>query len=407
MSSVQSKKITNPDRIKRIIGILRLDGREIELHFPDYIEIGKIIETTKDSFMVKISSNFVNLEDENLEFVNISFVFSGVELFGKCSFIKQERAFLTLEYPETLESRVKRRYPRLKVDGRIKAKLKLLQTPVSSFKEISSKDLPVKYSKLYWEVQRENVDIKRIFLMVGGEVKKISRFAEIVIYNDKNRNERDVQILRKSGKTLFVENCRQAKSYTRLIPSDKIISYSYYFNEKRLAGVDQNELVNELKEIIKNDISKGYTSKVLVPFFSGGQVIGHIKAYTKEVERHLSYEDVSDLVVLANLLTMAVDKVGFVPDIKDGLESSLIDISEGGILLKVLDSDKDIKISEGSHLEIKLYLNNKELSVTGDILRKDENKKSYAIKFEDLNPQVKREIKRFIDESIENQEKED
>ncbi len=405
MSSVQSKKITNPERIRRIIGILRLDGREIMLHFPNYVEAGKIIESTKDNFIVKISSHFMEVQEDNPEHVSINFVFSGVELFGKCPFIKQERAFITLEYPESLESRVKRRYPRIRVNGKVKAKLKFLKNPVTTFKEISSKDLPVKYSKLYWEVQRENVDIKRIFLLVGSEVKKISPLSEIIIYNDKNANTRDAQILRKSGKTLFVENCREVKSYTKLIPSDKIISYSYYFNEKRLSGALQDEMIEELKAIIKEDIAGGYTSKALVPFFSGGQVIGHIRVYSKDAENRLTYEDVSDVMVLANLLTIAIDKVGFVPKFDEGVESSLIDISEGGILLKVMDDDKKVDISEGTHLEIKLFLNDKELSVSGDILRKDDDEKSYAIRFEDLSPQVKREIKNFIDENIEKRDK--
>ena len=42
MPSSQNKEITSSDRIKRIFGILRLDGREVEVHLPQYIEVAKI-----------------------------------------------------------------------------------------------------------------------------------------------------------------------------------------------------------------------------------------------------------------------------------------------------------------------------------------------------------------------------
>ena len=405
MANISEKKISNPERIRRIIGILRLDGREIEVHFPNYIEAGKITENTKESFTVKLPPSILDFENENLEWVYVNFVFSGVELFSKCPFIKQERIYLTLGYPESLESRTKRRYPRVKIGGKLDAKLQYLFYPDSGIKEISSKDLPIKYSKLYWEVQRENIDIRRIFLLIGREVKKISEFSEIILYNKENINSIDSYIMRKSGKTLFIENCRDIKSYTRLIPSDKIINYSYYINDKRLEGTPQQELIEELKNIIRDDLGKNYSSKVLVPFFSKGQVIGHIKVYRKNPIEHITYDEINDLMVLSNLLTIAINKVGFVPKIDEGILTKLIDISEGGLLLKVVNHEKDIQLPEGTRLEIKLYLGEKELPLVGDILRKDDENRSYAIRFEELSPEVREEIKKFIEENIDKEKK--
>jgi hypothetical protein len=64
VTDVRSKEITNPERIRRIIGILRLDGREIEVHIPYYIEVAKIADTTQDVFVVKITDSFIDLQDE-------------------------------------------------------------------------------------------------------------------------------------------------------------------------------------------------------------------------------------------------------------------------------------------------------------------------------------------------------
>lgn len=110
-------------------------------------------------------------------------------------------------------------------------------------------------------------------------------------------------------------------------------------------------------------------------------------------------------MVLSNLLTIAINKVGFVPKIDEGILTKLIDISEGGLLLKVVNHEKDIQLPEGTRLEIKLYLGEKELPLVGDILRKDDENRSYAIRFEELSPEVREEIKKFIEENIDKEKK--
>jgi len=405
MEGPASKEITNRERIRRIIGILRLDGREVELHLPHYIEVAKITDTTQDMFTVKLSSPLLDFDSKKIKSIHITFVFSGVELFGKCSIINQSGAKLTIDYPESLMSRSKRRYPRISFTPVVSAKLKFKQYPEKKFGEVSSKDLPVKYSKLYWEVQRDTVDIKKIFLLCGAEIKKISPLSEIVLYNKGNLGARDVQILRKSGKVLYVDDCRTVQSYTRLIPSDKIISYSYYLNEKRIEGVTKDKIIEELKEIMKQVLQQKYTSKVLVPIFSKDEVIGHIKAVLRETRRKLTYENIADLMSLSALLTMGIARAGFVPDLGNAVDSDLLDISEGGIFLKISDEGTGQVIKEGTDIELKFAIKDEEVALRGSVIRKDSETHSYAVQFSSLGQKERRAIKKYIDSSIEGDSK--
>ncbi len=400
MADVRSKEITNPERIRRIIGILRLDGREIEVHIPYYIEVAKIADTTQDDFVVKITDSFIDLQDEELEAVFINFVFSGVELFGRCPIVGRSESSLTLEYPKILESRSKRRYPRIKLGRYLSAKLTYKQYPEKKLGEVSSKDIPVKYSKLYWEVQRESVDIKKVFVLVGAEIKRISSHAEINLFNKEVLGTRDVQILRKSGKVLYVDDCRKIQSYTRIIPSDKIVSYSYYVSELRIAGRSREKIVAELKEIVREHLSKGYSSKVLVPIFSKEEVIGAVRAVKKKDER-LTFEDVSDLMSLSALLTMGIEKANFIPDLGDAVQSSLVNIGEGGIFLTIDSSGEEAKLKEGTNIEVKFGLKEREVTLKGKVLRKGEQAKSYAVEFNNLEESDRKALKKFVEENIE------
>jgi len=396
-----NKEIISGERIRRIIGILRLDGREIELHLPQYIEVAKISNTTHDTFTVKLSSELINLKEEDVENVYINFVFSGAELMGKCRFVDQTRAFITLNYPESLTSRTKRQYPRVKLKESLSAKLNLKDFPEKEIGEVSSRNLPVKYSKIYWEVQREVVDIKKVFLMVGKEMRLISPYSEVIIYNNENKNTRDARIMRRSGKILFVDDCRKVQSYTRFIPSDKIINYGSFLNEYKMKGVPQEDLVNELKTIIKEDISQGFTSKVLIPVFSGGKVIGHIRVVQKETNKKITSENISDLSALSILLGTAMEKAKYTPEIDSSIKSGLLDISEGGLFLRVVNDLEEVSIPEGASIEVKFFLEEKEVTLKGSVCRKDESANSYAIMFTDIGEEEKKLIKKFVDQNIE------
>jgi hypothetical protein len=401
VSDLRSKEIRNPERIHRIIGILRLDGRDVEVHIPHYIEVARIIDTTNDLFTVKITDSFVDYKAEDLDSVYLNFVFSGMELFGKCRIMNQTRNTLTLEYPEILESRSKRRYPRVKLNGDFPASLVYKQYPEKKIGEVSSKDIPVKYSKLYWEVQRESVDIKKMFLLVGGEIRRITPHAEIILFNKENLNFRDHQILRKSGKVLFVDDCKKIQSYTRIIPSDKIVSYSYYVGDLRLEGMEKEKIIEELKDIVREKLKLGYTAMVFVPIFSKDEVIGAIKAVRRETGSRFTADDISDLMSLAALLKMGMEKAKFIHDVAGVVPSTLVDISEGGMFLTVAAGSDDLHMQDGTNIEVKFDLDGREVTLKGTVVRGGEEEKGYAVEFYDSEPRDRQAVKRFIRKSIE------
>ena len=222
MARVQEKEIKSGERIRRIVGILRLDGREVEVHLPYCIEIAKISTTTQDTFTLRLSNPLIQLERELLEYVFINFAFSGVELFGKCKFLEQARSFITLAYPEYLKTRTKRRFQRVRMGESITAELKYRETPEVKMEKVTVKGLPVKFSQLYWEAQRDNPDIKKIFLIGLKDIRSICPNAELVLYNKANIHNRDARILRKSGKVFGdVEspNCSSMRYRTTSVPS--------------------------------------------------------------------------------------------------------------------------------------------------------------------------------------------
>jgi hypothetical protein len=395
------KEITSEERIKRIFGILRLDGREIELHLPNYIEIVKIAATTHDTFTVKLSNPLINFEDEEVENVVINFIFSGVELFGKCRVMGQERNFVNLGFPQSLSSRTRRRFPRVHLGEKISAELRYREFPQKRLEKLAIKDLPVKYSQLYWEAQRENADIKKVFLMALKELRNVSPVSEIIIYSKESMKSRDARVMRKTGKLLYIDDCKNAQSYYRLITSEKITNYSDYLNDLKMSGAPSEELTLEIQSIMREDISRGCSSKVLVPIFSSNDVIGHLFLCQNDPAKKITSENVTDLFALSTLLSHAIENSRFTADLEDVVPSSLVDISEGGLLLKVKDQGERLNLPAGAEIEVKFRSGDQEISVRGAIARKELQAQNYAIEFTDLKPEIKKALKKFIEDNIE------
>ena len=397
----KDKDIESSERIRRIFGILRLDSREVELHLPNYIEIAKISETSQGSFRVKMTNTLINLIEQDIDFIYINFVFSGAELFGKCRIMEQERGFVTLQFPDTLKTRTKRRYPRVKVRQPFPVELKYREYPDSKTGAVSSGDLPVKYSQLYWEAQRANVDIKKVFMMGLKEIRNISQFSEIVIYQSQNRSSRDARIMRKAGKILYVDDCHNPSSYTKFIASDKIINYSYYVNEKKMEGSSNEEITKELEEVKRDDLTKGSSSKVLLPIYPSGGVIGHVKVIQKGTKHKVTPQNVADLSAITTLIASGIEKANYTGDINEIISSEMIDISEGGLLLKVDNSQGSVKIPEGTSIEMKFRIGEKDVTLKGSVCREDRSEACFAIKFMDMEADIQAMLKNFINESIE------
>ena len=97
---------------------------------------------------------------------------------------------------------------------------------------------------------------------------------------------------------------------------------------------------------------------------------------------------------------MGIEKAKFVPDVTGGVPSSLVDLSEGGMYITIDSKTDELKIKEGANVEVKISLDEKEVTLKGKVLRHGSEEKSYAIEFYDSEPRNLQVVKRFVQNSI-------
>jgi hypothetical protein len=117
--------------------------------------------------------------------------------------------------------------------------------------------------------------------------------------------------------------------------------------------------------------------------------------------KKITSENIKDLIALSTLLSTAIEKGRFSTKLEDIIPSSLVDISEGGLLLRIQNHGNRLNIPEGTEIEVKFTVGNKEMTLKGTICRRDPESQSYAIQFSDLSMEVKKALKKFIADNIE------
>ena len=140
---------------------------------------------------------------------------------------------------------------------------------------------------------------------------------------------------------------------------------------------------------------------MLVPIFSKSDVIGHLFLCQNDPAKKITTENITDLFALSTLLSLAIENSRFTTDLEDIVPSSLVDISEGGLLLKIQDHGNKLNLLEGTEIEVTFSSEGEEISLKGTIRRKDPQSQSYAIEFTELRPEIKRTLKKFIEDNIE------
>ena len=71
------------------------------------------------------------------------------------------------------------------------------------------------------------------------------------------------------------------------------------------------------------------------------------------------------------------------------------------ILFKVDNSQGGVKIPDGTSIEMKFRIGETDVKLKGNVCREDKAEACFAIKFEDMEPDIQSMLKNFINESIE------
>jgi len=249
-----------------------------------------------------------------------------VELFGKCKFLEQARLSSPSSIPNPSRPGRSARFQRVRMGDKITAELKYRETPEVKMERITVKELPVKFSQLYWSPEGEPRQSRNIPPRLK-EIRNICPNAEIVLYNKANIHNRDARILRKS-----------ASLYGRFLLEHQFLHAAHPFGQADLllvflndttSGASKEQIIAQLEAIIREDRSLHYSSKALIPLFSRTGCRPRESVSERRGGKDL-LEDVNNLLALTKLIGLGIQKARYVPDLDDFIDSRLLNIQRRG-----------------------------------------------------------------------------
>lgn len=360
--------INDASRIEHFLTRLRLESRKVIVR-SDLVETqGMITENDSTSIHIMYQGKFT----PNRESVNFQFMIEGSYYFAFVPVYKNDGRTITIGIPDFLENRSIRKYPRTYVNDEVYCRFNII-ADVSLEREINTASAPPKLATIYFELQKNVPDIKKVLAMVGAEIKKISMKSEIKLHKEGDNFPEEISLVKKHKLPFWIMDTANPKNYIKEIPTADIINYNQYFKEKMKEGWQESKIREELVKREAKYKKQGLGSVIVCPVKLFDNVIGHISVITLSQDtRKLRTNDVYYVNALADIISEALAKAKlFKLDTGTDYEIPVINISAGGAYLEV-NSQYIIKfLHEMMHLKASFKFSGKIVDAICEIRRID------------------------------------
>ena len=387
--------IKEEDRIDKILHRVKSDSRRITVRSGEKETHAAI--TTIDHRTLQLSPNGVFVPESTQ--LTISFMIGGDSYVGHVTILSSAGGYLIVDKPDSLENRVVRRTARIFVQGKLFSRFHIIPEE-NEHKEVNVATAPPRLAPIFFELQRDVPDIRKILLMIGNELKTICPNTEIKLHKDGEPLAEEVQLVRRFKKPFWISDTTNAKDLIKDIVSNDIFNYSLLFKEMKSAGADDQKIGAEILARQKRYTDTGIASIIVVPVRMFESVIGHISLVSlMPVVRNFRISDVYYVMALADIVSEALAKARlFKLDTGAAFDIPVINIGSGGVYLAV-NSQYIIKfLNVRMKLGLDLHIMNRVIETVSEIRRIDfsGDAANVALRFVQVKPDDQIIIEQYI-----------
>lgn len=360
--------INDEDRIDKILHRVKSESRRITIRSGDKETHAAI--TTMDHRTLQLSPHGAFVPENTL--LTISFMIGGDSYVAHVTILSSAGGYLVVDKPETLENRIVRRTARIFVQGQLFSRFHIIPEE-NDHKDVNVSTAPPRLAPIFFELQRDIPDIRKILLMIGNELKTICPNTEIKLHKDGERLAEEVQLVQRFKKPFWISDTTNVKDFIKDIVSNDIFNYSLFFKEMKSTGADDQQVGAEIVHRQKRYAEAGIASIIVVPIRMFESVIGHISLVSlMPVIRNFRISDVYYVMALADIVSEALAKARlFKLDTGASFDIPVINIGSGGAYLAV-NSQYIIKfLNVRMRLGLDLNIMNRVIETVSEIRRID------------------------------------
>jgi hypothetical protein len=342
--------------------------------------------------------------DPGIQYVSFHFFKDDLIHFGQLR-LKDTNKFneIISELPKLIYTRKERKFERVPANNQVFCQFNIISLQGQEKTIDTPSSAPYFLRGLFYELQKEIPDVKKIFKKISDELSNMANASNIRFYKKDEKLGEIEKLIIKNKKALFIPDTRDVQNYVIAHETPFYVSLGKFFqgkitNEKW----DQVKVNKAATAIMLQDKKLKRLSYIYVPIFLFGEVTGHLYAATSyEAETIFSQRDITFMKSFADILSEGLTKSRLFKE--DGKEESknfvVEDVSRGGVMLKVFDPYMLKFIKEETKMSIKLDIMGKEVKAIGKVVRliNDKDHINLGIKFTELSPKDDAVIKKYID----------
>lgn len=387
--------IDDMDQIDKILQRVKSGARSITIRSGER-EISASIATI-DHQTLQLSPHGVFPSGSSL--LTISFMVGGDSYVGQVTILSDRTGYLIVTKPERLENRVVRRSARVFVRGKVFSRFHII-TEENEHKEINPLGAPPRLAPIFFELQRDVPDIRKIFLMIGDELKTLCPNIEIKLHKEGEPLAEEVQLVQRCKKPFWISDTTNTKDIIKDIISNDVCNYSHLFKEMKSAGSDEEQIAIEVKNRQERYRKARIASVIVVPVRMFESVIGHISlASLFPVVRNFRISDVYYVMALADIVSEALAKSRLYKfDTGASFDIPVINIGTGGAYLAV-NSQYIIKfLNIRMRLGLDLLIKERVIETVSEIRRIDFSgaTANLALRFIEVKPEKQAVLDQYI-----------
>jgi len=399
--------IEHKEEINSLFSKLRLESKACILRNGPVEIKGMVSAINLQTIEIFLSSELPTF----IKKVNLDFSFGIESFFCSCKVVSRNKKNVILEKPNQIQNRSLRKHPRiwLTENDAVFARFNILTNNTRNVTETVS--APPKLATIYFELQKNVPDVKRILGMVGEEIKKISTSNEVVLHKKNMKVGIEtkqlidaVKLVLKTKKSFLIEEIVDLRDMLKKSKNDEILNLFSLYLDKESSGMnseDSKKYIVEKFQVMKN---LKISSFGIVPIMLFNNVIGHIVASTTEESmKSLKMTDLYYLKALADVISESLAKARlFKIDTGGEFDLPVLNISLGGAYL-VINSQHIVKyLHEGILINVCMKFKNYVIETQAEVRRISYNKDSVGIgiKFTKMKNEPSEILKKFIGNRI-------
>lgn len=359
----------------------------------------EIVEIDKNKIIFNLNKT-LNFKDKILNFY---FLLDNYVYFGELLIKSSSNTSITTQSPALIYYRKDREYKRYHVKNKVYCQFKVISLMEQSEAEsIASENLSFVLRNLFFELKKENPDIRKIVDIIKKEIRNICSTSDLKFYKKDFEFDEAEIILQNFKKTLFTENTDKIKSYINKSKSPFYITYGNSLSkESKEQGWEEGKIKAVAEKIQNEDIKKDRLSYIYIPLQAFEDIVGHIYLANDFKSKKIFEErDITYLSCLADIINLSLNKNKlFTADINDESKLMVENISLGGMMINVRDPYLLKFLKKDTRLSIKVDLDDKKINPIGKIVRIYQYAGiiNIGVKFIELAPKDEKTLKHYLE----------